>query len=172
MRAYATLARIRRHYAARLNSSVRRRKRGTMSALRFPEHFPPKDRWGKFFIGVRWLGPDLSFFKTLKTAQAQRAAQELTAWGGGARQTLAHAISRVLARSLGWKSDVFLPENSAAVVFHGPRYDFSDPESAFAEVVEMLAIDFRIVVPESFWARYAEASFGEIIDALLNERAA
>ncbi len=43
-----------------------------MAALQIPEHFPPKAAWKRFFIGVRWLGPDLSFFKAMKTEQGQR----------------------------------------------------------------------------------------------------
>ena len=63
------------------------------SALVFPEHFPPATRWKKFFIGVRWLGPDLSFFKDLKAQQAARSADSMHAWGGGMRQQIAETIS-------------------------------------------------------------------------------
>jgi hypothetical protein len=139
-----------------------------MSALRFPEHFPPTDRWKKFFIGVRWLGPDLSFFKGLKTQQAQRSLKEMAAWGGGQRQRLAEAISCILARQLGWKSPVFLPQDSAAVAFHGPRFDFNDPESAFEEVLEVLTRDFGISVPKAFWIGLADRTLGEVIDGLLS----
>ena len=151
-----------------------------MHALHFPEHFPPKDRWGKFFIGVRWLGPDLSFFKELKQVQvqvqvqvqAQRALQEMEQWGGGLRQRLAQRVSSVLAMQLGWRSQVFLPDDSAAVVFHGPSFDFNDPESALAAVLEMLEQDFRLSVPPAFWAQHAESTFGEVVDGLLASGAA
>jgi hypothetical protein len=136
-------------------------------ALQFPDHFPPKDRWGKFFIGVRWLGPDLSFFKQLKRQQAQRTAEQMSAWGGGSRQQVAQAISSVLSQQLGWKSKVFLPEDSVAVVFHGPRFDFNDPESAFEEVIEVLRVEFRISMPEPLWQKQAERTLGELVDDLL-----
>lgn len=124
----------------------------------------PQDRWSKFFIGVRWLGPDLSFFKQLKEQQALRTPESMSAWCGGERQKLAQAMSNVLARQLGWKSEVFLPDDAVAVAFHGPRYDFNDPESAFEEVVEVLHADFGISVPESFWPTQAERTLGELLN--------
>jgi hypothetical protein len=138
-----------------------------MPALRFPNHFPPTDRWKKFFIGVRWLGPDLSFFTDLKAIQAQRDAVEMEAWGGGLRQSVASDISRVLAQQLGWKSAYFLPEDSAAVAFHGPRFDFSDPESAFDAVLEILKTKYQISPPPSFWQQHGDSSMGVLISALL-----
>jgi hypothetical protein len=139
-------------------------------ALQFPSHFPPQDRWGKFFIGVRWLGPDLSFFRQLKEQQAARSSEAMSAWGGGERQKVAQAIAGVLARQLGWKSQVFLPEDSVAVAFHGPRFDFNDPESAFEEVVEVLHAEFCITMPESFWAQQTERTLGELVNDLLASR--
>ena len=73
----------------------------------------------------------------------------------------------VLAKQLGWKSTVFLPQDSAAVIFHGPRFDFNDPESAFEEVLEVLRRDFGLKIPQTFWAENANGTFGEIVDGLL-----
>lgn len=141
-----------------------------MQTLQFPKHFPPTDRWKKFFIGVRWLGPDLSFFKELKALQGQRSSTEMVAWGGGQRQRLAEVISCILARQLGWHSQVFLPQDSAAVAFHGPRFDFNDPEAAFEEIVEALNRDFGLVVPPTFWLTHGDSSLGEVIDGLLSHK--
>ena len=141
-----------------------------MTVLRFPEHFPPTDRWKKFFIGVRWLGPDLSFFNSLKATQAQRDASTMNTWGGGRRQDVAASVSKVLAQQLGWKSEYFLPEDSAAVAFHGPRFDFSDPESALEAVLETLNVDFAISPPASFWQCHIESMMGELIDSLLEHQ--
>lgn len=113
----------------------------TKDILEFPPHFPPTDKWKKFFIGIRWLGPDLSFFKTLKELQARRTAADMSQWGGGERQTLAEKISQILHEQLGWRSAVFIPQDVAIVAFHGPRFDFSDPEAAFDDIVEMLDRD-------------------------------
>jgi hypothetical protein len=141
-----------------------------MTALRFPEHFPPTDGWNKFFIGVRWLGPDLSFFKQLKATQAQREASVMALWGGGRRQAVAAEISRVLAQQLRWKTDYFVPEDSAAVAFHGPSFDFSDPESAFLAVRESLSDVFHISPPDSFWLQHEKSTMGTLVDALLEYR--
>ena len=138
-----------------------------MPTLHYPDHFPPTDRWKKYFIGVRWLGPDLSFFGELKRLQAQRSLSEMDAWGGGLRQRLAEAVSHALSRQLGWKSAVFLPGDSAEVAFHGPRFDFNDPESALEAVVETLRKDFHITVPESFWAEHTGSTLGELVDDLV-----
>jgi len=138
--------------------------------LQFPDHFPPRDRWKKFFIGVRWLGPDLSFFKELKAVQGQRLPAEMETWGGGQRQSIAEAISKALARGLGWRSEVFLPQDSAAVAFHGPRFDFADPDSVFEEVLEMLNRDFGIKVPNAFWAKHEDSTLEEIVNGLLSNR--
>ena len=141
-----------------------------MTALRFPSHFPPTDRWKKFFIGVRWLGPDLSFFKTLKAVQAQRDISVMNAWGGGKRLEVAVSISKVLAQQLGWKSEYFLPDDSATVAFHGPRFDFCDPESAFEAVLETLRTNFEISPPAVFWQSHTESTMGELIDSLLEQQ--
>ena len=88
-------------------------------------------------------------------------------WGGGKRQQVAEAISRASVRQLGWKSEVFLPEDSVAVAFHGPRFDFNDSESAFEEVLEILDRDFELKEPAAFWAKHAESTLGEVVDGLL-----
>ena len=138
-----------------------------MATLHFPSHFPPTDRWKKFSIGVRWLGPDLSFFRDLKKIQAERSPAEMATWAGGLRQRLAEAMSHALSEQLGWKSAVFLPGDSAAVAFHGPSFDFSDQESALEAVKEVLAQDFNITVPEVFWAEHFRSTLGELIDDLV-----
>jgi hypothetical protein len=143
-----------------------------MMKLQFPDHFPPKDRWGKFFLGVRWLGPDLSFFNDLKVEQGKRSVEFLAQWGNASRQQLAQAISKVLSHELGWKSEVFLPEDAVAVAFHGPRFDFCDSDSAFERVVETLDKEFGIHVTDSFWHDKAALTLGQLVDELLLHRLA
>lgn len=138
-----------------------------MTVLRFPDGFPPTERWKKFFIGVRWLGPDLSFFKDLKVTQALRDDSEMATWGGGRRQAVAEELSKVLAVQLGWKTNCFLPEDAVAVVFHGPSFDFTDPDSAFMAVQETLKNEFKISPPDSFWRGHNESTMGVLVDALL-----
>lgn len=138
-----------------------------MDVLKFPSHFPPTGRWKKFFLGVRWLGPDLSFFKDLKRSQANRELELLGQWGGGQRQRVAEAISRVLAHQLGWKSQVFLPEDSVVVCFHGPSFDFCDSDAAFEAVVEVLEKEFDIAKPVAFWDDKENYTMGALVDELL-----
>jgi hypothetical protein len=92
----------------------------------------------------------------------------MEAWGHGKRRALAEAMSQVSSEQLGWKSRVFLPEDAAAVAFHGPLYDFTDPESALEAFVEVLAQDFGIAVPEAFWASHGSSSLGTLVDDLLS----
>ena len=134
--------------------------------LIFPSHFPPTDRWKKFFIGVRWLGPDLSFFRKLKAQQGQRSLHEMSLWGGGERQAVAATIATVLHERLHWPSAVFIPDDSFQVVCNGPSFDFNDEfaaEEAIGEVEVMLAIK----VARAFWQGKEQATFGEVVDALL-----
>lgn len=134
--------------------------------LVFPSNFPPTDKWGKFFIGVRWLGPDLSFFRELKAQQGDRSVQEMSLWGGGERQAVAETIAKVLRERLRWRTTIFIPDDSFQVVGHGPRFDFNDDfavEEAIVEVELMLAIK----VAPAFWQGKEHATFGEVVDGLL-----
>jgi hypothetical protein len=137
-----------------------------MDVLEFPPHFPPTGKWNKFFIGVRWLGPDLSFFKTLKELQANRTAADMSQWGGGERQILAEKISLILHQQLGWGCAVFVPKDAAVVALHGPRFDFNDPEAAFDDIVEMLDRDYSLKPPRSFWESMEGATLGQLVDGL------
>ncbi|WP_395400572.1 hypothetical protein ACHMW6_24115 [Pseudoduganella sp. UC29_106] len=138
-----------------------------MDILEFPAHFPPTDKWKKFFIGVRWLGPDLSFFKTLKEFQANRTETDMSLWGSGERQILAGKISQILHEQLGWGSAVFIPRDVARVAFHGPRFDFNDSDAAFDDIVEMLDRDYSLNPPSSFWESMRDAELGQLVDGLL-----
>jgi hypothetical protein len=139
-----------------------------MDVLEFPPRFPPTDKWKKFFIGIRWLGPDLSFFKALKKLQANRNAADMSQWGGGQRQILAEKISLILHEQLGWVSTIFIPGDAASVAFHGPRFDFNDPDAAFDDIVEMLERDYSLKPLHSFWESMQEDStLGQLIDGLL-----
>ena len=65
-------------------------------AIHFPDHFPPNTWMKKFFIGVRWLGPDLSFFKDIKILQANRTECMMDIWGDVRRKDMAESISNIL----------------------------------------------------------------------------
>ena len=133
--------------------------------LQFPTKFPPKTRWKRFFSGVRWLGPDLSFFRILKDQQASRSSTQMVAWGGGVRQEMAELMSGIVSRGLGWKSTVFLPEDCFSVICHGPSFD-SDDYTAVAAIAAVEQL-YAITIPISFWVNKKHSSFGEIVDGIL-----
>ncbi len=134
--------------------------------LSYPEHYPPTDSWKKFFLGVRWLGPDLSFFKRLRAQQASRATEQRNDWGNGVRKQIADTISIILQKRLSWPSVVFLPQDQFEVICHGPRFDMLD-DFALEEAIEEIEIQFNIIIPKSFWEGLEKASFGEVVDKIV-----
>jgi hypothetical protein len=149
-----------------VSSNVRpRNPHSAVLPLSFPQHFPPTTRWKKFFIGVRWLGPDLSFFKELKATQAARHPDQMNTWSDARQREIAEIFGEVLSRRQGWKSQVFLPQDSAAVVFHGPRFDFLD-EMAVDEAIEGVEAKYCIKISKEFWAGKEESKFGDVIAAM------
>ncbi|WP_070251633.1 hypothetical protein [Duganella phyllosphaerae] len=138
-----------------------------MDILEFPSHFPPTEKWKKFFIGVRWLGPDLSFFNSLKQMQAARSIADMSQWGGGERQILAEKISRILHKQLGWLTPIFVPQDVATVSFYGPSFGIIDADIAFDDMVKMLRKDYSLAPTISFWESMANSTLGELIDGLL-----
>lgn len=130
--------------------------------LRYPDHYPPTERWKKFFIGVRVLGPDLSFFPALEAQQAARTAIVLEAWGGGTRQENAAVVGAIFARRLGWCSPYFLPADALAVILGGPAFDRTDSKDAFDainEVEEQLGVS----LPKALWR--PETPLADLVDA-------
>lgn len=140
--------------------------------LQYPSHYPPTDRWQRFFIGVRWLGPDLSFFKQLSAQQRFRTSELLGQWGGGTRQQAATEISAILARHLRWHSPYFLPGDNVGAIAGGPRFNSIDgdldAENAIGEIEEHLGV----TMPKSFWWTSGSSTLGEIVDQLLAAGAA
>jgi hypothetical protein len=134
--------------------------------LQFPPHFPPTTRWKKFFIGVRWIGPDLSFFRKLKEQQAARSPDAMSRWGGGVRQEVAERMAASLKNSLRWKTAVFLPEDSFRVICHGPSFDWGD-EFALETAVDDLQSHYGFEIPVPFWNGLEAATFGEVVDAVV-----
>jgi hypothetical protein len=134
--------------------------------LRFPDHFPPTGGWDKFFLGVRWIGPDLSFFKALKNQQASRSTDMMRVWGGGLRQELAERFSSVLSKAQRWKAAVFLPEDSLQVVCHGPTLDSGDP-FALQYVIDDFEEHYRLKVPAWVFRDFEAITVGDFVDRLL-----
>lgn len=138
--------------------------------LKFPDHFPPKDFWKKFFVGVRRLGPDLSFFKDIERQQGARDIQLLCLWGGGIRQQIAEAISTELCKTQKWPTNIFIPQDMLTVIWNGPRFQSID-DLAFERALKVIEKKYRLKIPQSFWNGLEGATFGNFVDrfiALLN----
>ena len=133
--------------------------------LKYPNHYPPTDRWKKFFIGVRWLGPDLSFFKELEQKQAARTSIQMNAWGGGKRQEIAHRISEILAKRLKWHTAVFIPNDNLAVVVNGPRFGLVG-DFVLEEIIEDAEKTYQIKL-EICKLTAAEPTVGDLVDLIL-----
>ncbi|WP_313460886.1 acyl carrier protein [Stenotrophomonas sp.] len=136
--------------------------------LQYPAHYPPTDRWKRFFIGLRWLGPDLSFFPALKVRQATRSPELLNAWGGGSKQQLAEQVGRIYAEQLHWRSPVFLPDDRMNVVLGGPTFDGTDAFDAW-EVVRAVEEEFGVRFPDAFWNK-PELTMAQVVTALHDAR--
>jgi hypothetical protein len=133
--------------------------------LVFPPHFPPTTRWKKFFIGVRWLGPDLSFFKSLKRQQADRVQSQMEVWGSGKRREIAELLSQGFMKEVGWPTPVFLPADSFQVMCNGPSFGMIDDLGSIA-AIRRVEKHYGVRVQNSFWVGRERATFGEIVEAL------
>jgi hypothetical protein len=133
--------------------------------LVFPPHFPPKTRWKKFFLGVRGLGPDLSFFKKLKRQQADRVESQMEVWGSGLRRKIAEQLAHGFKKEVRWPTPVFLPDDSFQVMCNGPSFGMLDDLGSIA-VIQQLEESYGIRIPDSFWTGREHATFGEIVEAL------
>lgn len=133
--------------------------------LRYPDHYPPTDKWKQFFIGVRWLGPDLSFFKELDVQQASRTEDLMQEWGGGLNQELAEIFADIFYKSLRWKSKVFLPEDDFTVISSGPKFDMLE-NFVIEDAIAAIKKKYKLHIDRSFWDDLEEATFGQVVDKI------
>ena len=140
--------------------------------LQYPPHYPPTDRWKRFFIGVRWLGPDLSFFKQLSAQQKSRTSEVMEHWGGGIRQEVATEISAIFAKRLRWPSPYFLPCDIVGVIAGGPRFDSIDGDIDAKDAISEIEEYLGITMPASFWQNAASTTLADLAHHLLEAQAA
>ena len=137
--------------------------------LEYLAHYPPTDRWRKFFIGVRWLGPDLSFFKNLKQQQGARTSDCMKSWGTEERKDLATVFGCILKEWLRWPTPYFLPEDKFGVIAGGAKFQMVDClefEGALRELEKFLGRR----LPDSFWQVSMNRTFGEVVDEILRNK--
>ena len=111
------------------------------SPLVWPDSFPPRTQWDRFFIAIPALGPDLSFFKDLEGQQAARTEEVMNAWIDPRERRLARSLGEALQRQGGWKTPYFMPDDSTMVMVCGPdvlAYLEIDLADVFAEFNEQL----------------------------------
>jgi len=139
--------------------------------LVYPDHYPPKSRWEQFFIGVRWLGPDLSFFEALKAKQGARTEQVMEAWTDSRHRSLAMFVGECFKENLRWPTPYFLPSDRWIVMAGGPSFDMidvGDLTAAIEEIEEHLGCR----LPAVFWLSLEGNSFGEVVEQMLAHRRA
>jgi hypothetical protein len=135
--------------------------------LCWPGHYPPTDRWKRFFLGVRWLGPDLSFFRDLKELQGQRSPQTINLWGADPeRRKAAEVFGRAFQRNLRWPTPHFLPGDEFRAVAAGPRFELVEHfelEAAVEDAERML----HGRAPDEYWHDAFDRTLGEVVDEYL-----
>ena len=138
-----------------------------VTALTWPQHFPPSDPWDKFFCGVRRLGPDLAFFKELKQLQASRTQAVMTAWLDEKQKAVALVFGEMIRRHAGWQTPYFIPDDKAVVIANGPRLlELEEPplEMAISDFEDQVGRKFA----DGFWRKVIDwrdknATYGEFI---------
>jgi hypothetical protein len=118
--------------------------------LVWPEHFPPKTRWDRFFVGIRGLGPDLSFFEDLAAQQAGRTDTLVAAWSDERERQVALALGQCLQANWGWKTPYFIPADQTLAVLGGPDAG-SYLELDLADGFRLLEEQLGNTMPAGFW---------------------
>ncbi len=134
--------------------------------LEYPPHYPPTDRWKKFFIGVRWLGPDLSFFKDLRRQQGARTSECMTVWESAEQKELASIFGHAFMKWLRWPTPYFLPKDKFAVIARGPKFDMID-NGEFEEIIEEIETYIGRKVAIEFWQTSGDKTLGEVVAEIL-----
>lgn len=137
--------------------------------MQWPAHFPPTDPVKKFFIGVRWLGPDLHFFRELRDQQAQRTNVLMVAWTTAAERELASLLGRHFRDLIGWRSNIFLPEDRFQVIAYGPRFQSMD-NLLFEEALLGIEKDMGMKFEDAFWQQTVDWTFGQVVRAMLERQ--
>jgi hypothetical protein len=141
--------------------------------LVWPEDFPPTDPVKKFFYGIRWLGPDISFFKRLQAQQAARTEAQMAAWTDAKERQVVQVFGKCLCKAIGWKTPYFIPADSAVTVSYGPKFRSMEEflfEEATREYEQRVGKRFR----KRFWENSIDwndknVPFGELIRKVVME---
>jgi hypothetical protein len=138
------------------------------SPLSYPPTFPPTSKCKRFFLGVRWLGPDLNFLDEIKAQQAARDPSAMDCWPVSARHE-AFETGRILARHLHWPTPYFIPGDRVDVILGGPEFSSIDDLGA-EEAVAALEQHFGVTMGDPFWHAAASETLGQLLEGLLMAR--
>jgi hypothetical protein len=136
--------------------------------LVWPDDYPPKGGWKLFFLGIPWLGPDLSFLRSLRDRQARRTEASMNAWHDERERAIARTIGQSLRDTgLGWLAPYFLPTDRLAVIAHGTTYRAVDDlafEAALYEIEKKLGRKFS----KQFWEAGRDFSFQSLVAEMID----
>jgi hypothetical protein len=137
--------------------------------LEWPADYPPSKGRRLFFIGVRWLGPDLSFFEALRKQQASRTELVMELWGDEPRRrSFARFICPLLKENMRWPTPFFVPGDRMRVLAAGPRYDPVD-HLDWERLVMDLEKELGQRFPPAYWVTALAWTLGEMVDDLLRQ---
>jgi hypothetical protein len=134
--------------------------------LKWPSYFPPTNRLQRFFIGLRWLGPDLSFFRELREQQAGRDEGLMAAWTDLEEREIALEMGRCFRDWLGWPSACFLPGDHFQVIAYGPRFQ-STKDLGFDGAARTIEKRLGRTLPPEFWEQRMDSQFKDVVTAVL-----
>jgi hypothetical protein len=135
--------------------------------IKWPEHFPPTDRVKKFFIGVRTLGPDITFFPKLKKQQAARGVELMTQWQVNSTEVkVLDAICEVLYETVRWKGQVFLPNDEFRALLYGPAFTEMDETGITIDDIEHR---LNLRMEDSFWHSTQSMTLVEVVKQIAEQ---
>ncbi len=139
-------------------------------ALQYPPHYPPTDRWKKFFIGVRVLGPDLSFFKDLEKQQGVRTQECMKAWKTNEQYNLAIKLGRAFKEDAGWPTEYFLPDDHLEVIAGGPQFFDTDDSLNFFDALIETGEQIGLDLSQDSWSVTHVKTLGEMVEEILKRQ--
>ena len=116
------------------------------------------------------IGPQRRIFADILCQLRARPAREFHAWDelGVEIRDAAASVTKILIENLNWpKTAVFLPGDPGDIPFFDMTGDL-----AGVEVILAVEEHFAVKIPEKFWAKLSEITFGEIIAELVKLRKA
>ena len=117
--------------------------------LVWPPDYPPTDWAKKFFIGVRWLGPDLRFFKYLRDQQAKRTAGHTALWLTQEERDVALIMGKHFQHCIGWRTPFFLPDDLLCTIAGGSSFDTDTMD--FVDAIDAIGKQLGLAIGDQVW---------------------